>query len=348
MDVREGSVDASRGLPAAAIKEFNGGRGRRPPFAFPTMSHQSTVMSKEKCRPVVVGIGEILWDLLPAGKQLGGAPANFAYHAAALGAAGIVVSRVGDGDLGQQILARLDSLGLDRRYVSVDPLHPTGTVDVRLGPGGVPDYVIHDGVAWDSLQFTPELSELASHADAVCFGTLGQRTSASRRTIGKFLEALKPQCLRIFDINLRQTHYDRALVHQMLMRSDVLKLNDAELPIVTGMFGILGQGSEAVRNLMSRYPLKLVALTHGPAGARLQGIGESSTHPGFTAAVSANADTVGAGDAFTAALAIGLLREMPLQEINAIANRLASSVCTQRSATPPIPAEFREAFRMEE
>jgi fructokinase len=256
-----------------------------------------------------------------------------------------VVSRVGNGDSGQAILAKLDSLGLDRRLVSVDPAHPTGTVEVRLGPGGVPEYDIHDGVAWDFLDFTPELSELASRADAVCFGTLGQRGPASRRAIGKFLAALRPQCLRVFDINLRQNYYDRALVHEMLMQSDVLKLNDAELPVVGGMFGILGQQSEAVRNLMSRYPLKLVALTHGPAGARLQGIGESSTHRGFPAAVSETADTVGAGDAFTAALVVGLLRGLPLQQINAIANRLASYVCSQHGATPPIPAEFREMFR---
>jgi len=301
-------------------------------------------MSIENGRPLIVGIGEILWDLLPAGKQLGGAPANFAYHAAALGAAGTVVSRVGQDDLGREILDRLDSLGLDRRHVSIDPLHPTGTVEVRLGPGGVPDYVIHTGVAWDFLSFTPDLSELAAHADAVCFGTLGQRAPASRAAIGNFLTSLRPECLRVFDINLRQNYYNRALVHEMLMHSDVLKLNDAELPIVAGMFGILGQDSEAVINLMSRYPLKWVALTRGPAGSRLQGIGESSTHPGFPVDPSVTADTVGAGDAFTAALALGLLRGLPLRQINAVANRLASYVCSQHGATPPIPAEFREAL----
>jgi fructokinase len=305
-------------------------------------------MSNEKGRPLVVGIGEVLWDLLPAGKQLGGAPANFAYHAAALGAAAAVVSRVGNDDLGAAILARLDSLGLDRRHVGVDPLHPTSTVDVRLGPGGVPDYVIHDGVAWDFLSLTSDLSELALRADAVCFGTLGQRGPASRRAIGKFLEMLRPQCLRVFDINLRQNFYERALIHDMLMRSDVLKLNDAELPIVTNMFGILGQGPDAVLNLMSRYPLKLVALTHGPAGSRLQGIGESSSHPGFAVEVPATADTVGAGDAFTAALVVGLLRGLPLGQINAAANRLAGYVCSQHGATPPIPAEFREALATNE
>lgn len=301
-------------------------------------------MSNEKGRPVIVGIGEILWDMLPAGKQLGGAPANFAYHAAALGAAGTVASRVGKDELGQEILARLDSLGLDRGHISIDPLHPTGTVDVTLKPGGVPDYVIHEGVAWDFLAFTPDLRELAAKADAVCFGTLGQRSPESRQAIGAFLASLKPGCLRVFDINLRQHYYDRALVHEMLMRCDVLKLNDAELPVVAGMFGILGQGSEAVGNLMSRYPLKLVALTHGPAGARLQGIGESSSHPGFAVPASGSGDTVGAGDAFTAALVLGLLRGVPLQRINEIANRLASYVCSQPGATPPIPAEFREAL----
>jgi fructokinase len=307
--------------------------------------------SKET-RPVIVGLGEVLWDLLPGGKQLGGAPANFAYHAAALGAEAAVVSRVGGDELGRAALDRLAAVGLDRRYVSIDPDDPTGTVEVRLGPGGVPDYVIHTGVAWDFLTFTPDLADLAGRADAVCYGTLAQRGPVSRRGVRQFLDAVRPQCLRVFDVNLRQSFFDLSLVHDTLMKSDVLKLNEAEVPAVAHLLGVRGEGAEAVQNLMSRYPLRLVAVTRGPYGARLQGIGEASVHRGFPVSdlpagadnALAAPDTVGAGDAFTAALVTGLLRGRPLRDINAFANRLARYVCTKPGAMPPIPAELRKGL----
>jgi fructokinase len=292
--------------------------------------------------PLIVGIGEILWDLLPAGRQLGGAPANFAYHANALGAHGAVVSRVGDDDLGREILQRLDALGVDRTHVSTDPDYPTGTVDVRLDPAGVPTYVIHEPVAWDFLPNDAPLQGLASRAAAVCFGSLAQRSPASRQSIRQFLRATPPTCLRVFDINLRQQYYSREVLEDSLRACDVLKLNDAELPVVSRVLHVPGEAFQGpavsvARALLDRYLLRLVAVTRGPNGSLLlvRG-GQTSDHPGSP--VTNLADTVGAGDAFTAALVMGLLAHRDLDAINAAANRLAAYVCTQPGATPPIPA----------
>ena len=291
----------------------------------------------------IVGLGEILWDMLPGGKQLGGAPANFAYHANALGATGAVVSRVGDDEPGREILRRLDELGLNRRYVGVDPDHPTGRVNVRLDARGVPDYVIHQDVAWDFLANPgddPALAGLARRCDAVCFGSLAQRGAVSRRSIAAFLDATGPRCLRVFDVNLRQSYYDRDTIDASLRRSGVLKLNETELPDLGKLLGVAGEGPAAVEELFRRYPmLSLVALTAGDRGSALYAAaGETSRHGGFPTEV---ADTVGAGDAFTAALVLGLLDDHDLGRINAFANRLASYVCSQPGATPPIPAAVR-------
>lgn len=288
--------------------------------------------------PLIVGVGEVLWDMLPAGKQLGGAPANFAYEAAALGARGVVFSRVGDDEPGREILRRLDSLGLERRYVAIDPRHPTGRVDVRVDAQGVPTYVIHEPVAWDFLATDGSLLDLARRAGAVCFGTLAQRSPHSRDAIRTFLRATRRECLRVFDINLRQSYYSRVVIEGSLRAADVLKLNDAELPVVTDLLGITApDAATAAREMMSRYPLRLVALTRGPHGSALFARdGAAEDHSGFPAAQLA--DTVGAGDAFTAALVVGLLAGRPLARINAAANRLAAYVCTRPGATPPIPA----------
>ena len=289
------------------------------------------------CKPVIVGLGEILWDMLPGGRQLGGAPANFAYHSAALGAAGVVVSRVGDDALGREILTRLDALGLGHRFVSVDPLHPTGTVNVRLEARGVPAYVIHTDVAWDFLPGPADdtaLLELAGRADAVCFGTLGQRSAVSHEAIRAFLHDARPEALRVFDINLRQSYFSRGLVDDMLSISDVLKLNDEELPVVADLLGLRSAGPAVIPHLFRAYPLKVIALTRGGGGSVLYSAAGASEHPGFPAEV---VDTVGAGDAFTAALVLGLLKGHPPDEINAAANRLAAYVCSQPGATPPIP-----------
>lgn len=282
----------------------------------------------------LAGLGEILWDILPAGKQLGGAPANFAYHAQALGAKGVVVSCVGDDELGKEILSRLGGLGLDCRFIAVDKAHPTGTVTVKLDENGKADFTIHENVAWDFIPLDAGLLELAAQTDAVCFGSLCQRWEVSRNTVRRFLQATKPDCIRVLDINIRQSYYNKDIVHTMLQVSDVLKLNDEELPVVAELLDMTGSETNIFSQLTERYSLRLIALTRGASGSRLYAQGEDSNHPGFPAQV---ADTVGAGDSFTAAMTLGLLQGKELDRINEDANRVASYVCTQSGATPKLP-----------
>jgi fructokinase len=292
----------------------------------------------------IVGIGEVLWDMLPQGRQLGGAPANFAYHAAALGAEGCVVSRVGDDELGREILARLDALGVNREHVGIDPIHPTGRVDVRVDATGVPDYIIHEDAAWDYICAQSDLATLAARAAAVCYGTLALRAPVSRSTLLGFVESVPPACLRVCDVNLRQSYFRMAWVSALLVHSDLLKLNDAELPVVAEMFGIASADPRAAAlELIDRFHLRLVALTRGPRGSLLVASdGRTSDHPGAPAGTVV--DTVGAGDAFTAALVTGLLAGRDLDRINHDANRLAAYVCTQRGATPPIPPALAKSL----
>jgi len=286
----------------------------------------------------LVGLGEILWDMLPTGKQLGGAPANFAYHAQALGAKGVVVSCIGDDELGKEILSQLGGLGLDCAYIAVDKAHRTGTVTVKLDENGVPDFTIHENVAWDFIPLDSALLELAGRADAVCFGALCQRSDVSRDTVRRFLKETKPDCLRIFDINIRQSYYSKDIVGAMLETSNVLKLNDDELPLVAELLDIKGSESEILAELVARYELRLVVLTKGAEGSRLYGPDGDSECKGIPP--EKIADTVGAGDAFTAAVAVGLLKGDGLEQINAHANRVASFVCSQNGATPKLPDDL--------
>lgn len=285
----------------------------------------------------VIGLGEILWDILPTGKQLGGAPANFAYHAQALGYQGVVVSCVGNDDLGREILARLNALDLDSKHIVIDREHPTGTVTVDLDARGVPTYTIHEGVAWDYIRPSEGLMTLARQADAVCFGSLCQRSEASRHTIRQFLGATGKDCVRIFDINLRQQYYSREIIDSLLELSNVLKLNDDELPVVADILGIAGEETGTLAQLVQRYNLRLIALTRAFAGSRLFSANEDHSHAGYEVEV---ADTVGAGDSFAAVVALGLLQGDTLEYINERANRIASFVCTQNGATPPLAKEL--------
>lgn len=288
--------------------------------------------------PVVIGLGEVLWDLLPGGKQFGGAPANFAYHAQALGAEAYVVSCVGDDELGNEILARLDGLGLSRDYIAIDREHPTGTVSVELDAHGKPTYIIHEPVAWDFIPPLPQFLGLAGSADAVCFGSLAQRSDVSRTTIREFLAATRAECLRIFDINLRQQYYNVDTIAAGLEAADVLKLNDDELPVVARLLSISAAAEEEVlATLCRRYALRLIALTKGPHGSVLFAPDGRAVHPGLPTQV---ADTVGAGDAFTAVIALGLLQGLDLDTINAQANRVACYVCSRPGATPEMPADW--------
>ena len=296
-----------------------------------------TVDGKYLC----VGLGEILWDMLPGGKQLGGAPANFAYHSQALGAQGVVVSCIGEDELGREIITRLDELGLDRLYLAVDKTHPTGTVTVELDQSGKPDYTIHQNVAWDFIPSDPRLAELAGRTDAVCFGSLCQRSQVSRGTVRAFLEATRPDCIRVFDINLRQQFFDREIILSMLKSSTVLKLNDEELPVVAELLGLTGSASDVLLQLTQKYALRMIALTRGANGSCLYTPGQMCSHRGFATQI---ADTVGAGDSFAAAITLGLLHGRTLDEINECANRVASFVCSQSGATPRLPDTLAEEF----
>ena len=285
--------------------------------------------------PLVVGIGELLWDLLPDGRQMGGAPANFAYHARALEAASMIVSAVGDDRPGREILEALGRRGLERSGIAVVCGAPTGTVTVALDAGGNPRYTIHEGVAWDVIPWTAGIAGLASRADAVCFGSLAQRSPVSRATIGAFLDATRPGCLRVLDLNLRQSYFSRETVRSLLGRADVLKLNDEELTTVAGLLSLPGPEDRVLAGLLEAHRLSLIALTKGPSGSRLFGPGVDLSTPGRPVET---ADTVGAGDAFTAVLVTGMLRHMGWEEIGERANRVAAYVCSRKGAWPKLPA----------
>jgi fructokinase len=286
----------------------------------------------------IVAIGEVLWDLLPGGRQLGGAPANFAIHAHALGADARLISRVGDDELGHEVLDAFCRRGMPTDTITVDPTAPTGTVAVTIGPNGQPAYRIVEDVAWDRISLDDQASlESIANADAVCFGSLAQRSPRSRQTIRSVL-ALKPHAFRIFDVNLRAPYIDAKAIETSIDVADALKLNDQELPILTKMFGLPDGEREGVEALARRFCLSLVALTRGASGSLLHAVREWSDHPGLPAKV---VDTVGAGDAFTAMLVVGRLAGWPLDLINRRANEVAAFVCSQAGATPELPGSLR-------
>ncbi len=304
-------------------------------------------MDSAECRPegpmraegeseapkTIVGLGEVLWDLLPDGKKLGGAPANFAYHAALLGDRGIAASRVGDDELGAEIRTQFRELGLSLDCLQTDPEHPTGTVKVELDARGQPDYTIIENVAWDNLQWSPEWEALAGQTDAVCFGSLAQRSAVSRDTIARFLAGTRPGAVRIFDINLRQHYYSAEILRQSLEQATVVKLNDEELAAVLEALGLAaGNDLGAAQRLLAAFELELLCVTRGARGSWLLRHTESHEHPGIAVEV---ADTVGAGDAFTAALCHHYLKGAALETMNLAANRMGAWVASQAGATPP-------------
>jgi fructokinase len=281
----------------------------------------------------VVGLGELLWDLLPSGKQLGGAPANFAYITSLLGDRGIPASRLGEDALGAEAIRRLNKLALSTEFIQKDANHPTGTVKVEVDESGQPRFEISEAVAWDFLEWTPQWQKLAEQADAVCFGSLAQRSECSRSTIRSFLAA-SHSAVRVFDANFRQHFYTTEVFAESLKLATVVKLNHEELPRIVSMFGLEHRGEEdSVRCLLSRYELKLVCVTRGDKGSLLASADEFDEHPGFQVKV---ADTVGAGDAFTAAMIHGYLRGTSLAEINETANRVGAWVASQSGAMPAL------------
>jgi len=280
----------------------------------------------------IVGLGELLWDLLPSGKQLGGAPANFAYITNLLGDNGIPASRIGNDSLGDEALQKLTQLGLSADFVQQDPVHPTGTVKVEIDDAGQPRFEIRQPVAWDFLDWTKPWQQLAGEADAICFGSLAQRSAHSRSTIRSFLNATRPQTVRVFDVNLRQNFYSAQILAESMKLATIVKLNHDELPRIMQLFELENRGEmESARRLLSAHDLKLICVTRGDRGSLLLTGDDSSEHAGIKVKV---ADTVGAGDAFTAAMLHGYLRGASLPQINETANRVGAWVASQSGATP--------------
>ncbi|MDE6383393.1 MAG: carbohydrate kinase [Paramuribaculum sp.] len=281
----------------------------------------------------VVGIGEVLWDMLPDGKKLGGAPANFSYHVSQFGLPGCAVSAVGEDALGEEIIANLLDKDLD---FSIDKVsYPTGTVEVCLDAAGVPQYDITENAAWDNIPFTPELDALAHRTRAVCFGSLAQRSEVSRNTIRRFLDAMGEDSLVVFDINLRQHFYSEEVITDSMRRCNILKINDEELEIVSRMLELSTSDVDAkCRRLMERFDLKILILTCGVNGSY---VFTPDAHYFLPTPIVKVADTVGAGDSFTAAFVASLLKGKSVEEAHATAVETSAYVCSQHGAMPCLP-----------
>ncbi|MDE6236540.1 MAG: carbohydrate kinase [Muribaculaceae bacterium] len=289
----------------------------------------------------VVGIGEALWDVLPEGKKIGGAPANFAYHVSQFGLDSRAVSAIGDDPLGKELKDNFDERKV--KYILETVPYPTGTVQVELDPVGVPVYDIKENVAWDNIQFNDELQALAKETGAVCFGSLAQRNIVTRETLNKFLDAIPAENnpLIVFDINLRQGFYTKEILEDSMKRCNILKINDEELVTVSRMFGYPGIDlQDKCWILLGKYNLKMLILTCGVNGSYVFTPGEVSFLPTPTVEV---ADTVGAGDSFTAAFISSILKGKSVKEAHDKAVRTSAYVCTQKGAMPVLPPEITGA-----
>ena len=289
----------------------------------------------------IIGLGEVLWDVFPSGAVFGGAPANFACHIAGLGERAAMVSAVGDDRLGRGAIAALEARGVDTSHVHIAAQKATGTVDVVIDSAGTPSYLFAADTAWDHFAWEPTLDSLARSCAAVCFGTLAQRSGESRQTIRRFVEATTASSLRVFDVNLRQQFFDPETILKSLSLATVLKLNAEEMPIVAAACGEKGTSLlGALQGIRQRHGLQAAVLTLGAEGSIIVTDREVSQLPAVAVKV---VDTVGAGDAFTAAVVVGLLRRLPLAVIHRHAASLAAFVCSQRGATPEIPAALQAA-----
>ncbi len=280
----------------------------------------------------VVGLGEVLWDVLPERTCLGGAPANFAYITTLMGDQGIVASRVGEDSRGLDALRRMEELGLDIDHAQTDGEHPTGTVSVELDGNGLARYEIAAPVAWDFLAWTRDWQQLAESTDAVCFGSLAQRSEVSHATIRKFLAAASADTLKVFDVNLRQSFYSLETLSESMRLADIVKLNDEELPRIMNLFKLAHKDDlSSAQNLLREYDLNVVCVTRGGRGSLLVRESDCSVHPGFKVHV---ADTVGSGDAFTAGLVHEYLHGAPLELMNEVANLVGAWVASEVGAMP--------------
>lgn len=288
---------------------------------------------------IVVGMGEALWDVLPEGKKIGGAPANFAYHVSQFGLSSCVVSAVADDALGNEIIDNFNIKGLNHLIERVP--YPTGTVQVQIDQTGIPQYEIKENVAWDNIPYTARLEQLAERTKAICFGSLAQRNIVSRNTINRFLDAMPqdPDRLIVFDVNLRQGFYNKEILCNSMERCNILKINDEELITVSRMFGYPGIDlQDKCWILLGKYNLKMLILTCGINGSYVFTPGNVSFQPTPKVEV---ADTVGAGDSFTAAFISGILKGKTVAEAHAAAVRTSAYVCTQKGAMPVLPEEYR-------
>jgi fructokinase len=296
---------------------------------------------------LILAIGELLWDMLPAGPQIGGAAANYAVMAARLGNHSAILSRVGRDDLGRRAVEVLEETPADISHIQIDPRHPTSTVTVEL-QHGQPSYLIHQPVAWDFLEDTTEWQHLASRASAVWFGTLAQRSHISRDTIQSLLAATFPECVRIFDVNLREPFYTAEILEESVEFATIIKMNEQELPKVLDLLGlqcVSGKDTdsllEGAKILLDEFPLNLVAVTRGQHGSVLATREAQHVHPGVTAKI---VDTIGAGDAFAAALTHYYLKGAPLAVLNEAGNRWGSWIASQRGAIPSLPEDVRNSM----
>lgn len=297
---------------------------------------------------LVLGIGELLWDLLPEGARLGGAPANFTVMSGRLGDHAVILSRIGRDELGRRAVEILDPLSSDESFLQVDPLHETGKVTVSL-KDGQPEYIIHQPAAWDAMELSDEWVQLAARADAICFGTLAQRSAASRQTIQTLAAETSSACVRVFDVNLRTPFYTGEVLEESLELATVVKMNDLEVPQVLGLLGMAAEErtdaaalKSGAESLLEEFPgVRLVAITRGGHGSLLVRRDEWHEHPGVQIKV---ADTIGAGDAFTAAMTHYLLRGASLRTLNEAGNRWGSWVASQSGAMPELKDATRAAI----
>jgi fructokinase len=292
----------------------------------------------KKAKKTVVGLGEVLWDILPEATHLGGAPANFAYITSLMGDRGVVASRAGADARGEETRRRMEALGLPVTFLQTDTDqdHPTGTAQARVDGKGQASFVIAQPAAWDFMEWTAQWQDLAKEADAVCFGSLAQRSPQSRETIGNFIRATSRDAVRVFDVNLRGDFYTPELLAESMSLADIVKLNHEELPRVMKLGGLAHSGSHggeksSAEKLLRLYDLELICITRGNRGSLLVSKSGSSEHAGFRVQV---ADTIGAGDAFTAGLTHGYLQGASLDGMNEIANRVGAWVASQPGATP--------------
>ncbi len=288
--------------------------------------------------PIVVGLGEVLWDCFAESRLPGGAPANVAFHACQLGCRGIVCSRVGQDPLGDELLAFLVGQGLETDWVQRDRVHPTGTVTVDTSRPDHPRFIIHENVAWDALDFDAATEMLMGRAAAVCFGTLAQRSPGSRQTIQRTIRAVRPDCLVVYDVNLRQHFYDRERLEASLRAAAIVKLNAEEVIEIDKLLGLDSPDQERfARALQERYGVDTVCITRGDRGCLLVGPDRIVDDPGTPVRV---ADAVGAGDAFTAALILARLRRWPLESQASFANAVGALVASRPGAMPLLREEF--------